>query len=209
MPSGFNPSLNRSVTAVSRSVSGSLLETSFVPVCWARAARAVVVALKAALRMEESHVRVANARSAAESAASEWAHSGWAQADCSAELRANRSAPVVDSAWPWADDLVPVGWAQADCLAELRANGSSPVVDPAWLLGVDSVPVGWAQADYSAELLANDLSPADYWQQVDLSGWDWFPGACPVCWPMAELRRDSRVRYKASRLVSRERWRGR
>lgn len=73
---------------------------------------------------EEECAGAANARSVEESAIVEQAHSGWAQADCSAVLLENDSAPAVVPAGLWAVGSIraePVlrGWAPVGCSAAL------------------------------------------------------------------------------------------
>jgi len=118
----FNPSLQNIPTAVSRSASVFLPETSFLPACSEQTARAVVVV---PVVPTQPRVRAAQARSAAQSWAAELAPADWAPVDYSAGLRADDSARAVFPAALWAAGSVPAYSAQAGSVA-LLAHGPTP-----------------------------------------------------------------------------------
>jgi hypothetical protein len=88
-------------------------EASSLPASAPRAGGAVVPALQAAFPQEEECAGAANARSAEEFATAEPAHSGWAQADCSAGRLAECSIQADCSAVVSPDGLIPGGYSAA------------------------------------------------------------------------------------------------
>src|SRR5271165_2373413 len=126
MPRVVDSSLQLFPTAViSRSLSAFLPQTSSLPVWWGRLVGAAVVALQAVVPTEEC-ARVALARSEALSAAAVQPHSGWARADCSAELPVNDSARPVDPAGLPADGSIPAGYSAPAGSVGLPAHDSAP-----------------------------------------------------------------------------------
>ena len=111
-----------SITAVSRSPSAFLPETSSLPVSSALVADAVVAAPNVV--PSENYVQVANAHSEAELAVVARAHSGWARADLvpadgSVALPEHASIPVA----LWAVDSAPAYLARVDSVGR-SAHGS-------------------------------------------------------------------------------------
>src|ERR1700730_19050379 len=138
MPEMLNARLKPAVTvAVSRSGSVVRPNASSLPASEARAASAAVAAVRAAFP-QEGCVGAAYAHSEEESPAVAQAHSGWAQADCSAVLMADDWIPADYSAVLMADDWIPADYSAV------------PMADD------------WIPADYSAALMAGDWIPADY-----------------------------------------------
>lgn len=122
MPIVFSLSLQDFPTGVSRFASVFLPETSSLPACSVRTARAVVVV---PVVPTQPGVRAAHARSAAESWVAELVQPGWVLVDYSAGLRADDSARPVVPAALWAVGSVPLYLAPAG-LVVLTAHGSTP-----------------------------------------------------------------------------------
>ena len=92
----------------------------------------------------------------------EMAHSGWAQADCLAELPAYDS-PTVVPAGLWAAGLVQTYSAPAG-LVVLTAHGSTPAdysqqADPSDQHSLDARPVRWLAAELMHGLLERYKAP--------------------------------------------------
>ncbi len=145
------------------------------------------VALSAAVPTEDLYAEDAHARSEEELAAAELVHSLWTPADCSVEPQAYDLAPAVAPAELWAVDSALVYSA--------RAGSVAPWVHP-------SAPAYSPRADLDV-LTEHPLAPVDYSEQAGRSAQRYFLDVRPVCWPVAEPRRDSPERYKACPLVSR------